>query len=463
MMLRSFSVRSYVLAWIIIPLFSIIAVDTYFLYRSVLNSMTVAYDRTLLATAYTVADSIRYEKGEYLISQPLAMQEIYENEQHGRYVYRISSPDGRLISGDAELPFYTGPIPERANYPEAVQFYEDEINDESIRVAALRQPVISRDDAGSVIVQVAEPLGIRKISINALLKNTIYRQVILLLIVGVAVFVAVSRSLRPLQKLCAELDHRPVEDLSALNLTTRLIELKTVIQALNKLMARVGRLINHQKRFIANASHQLRTPLAVLKTQLQSGLQGDTPAKDVLQEMQATVERTIKLANQMLLLAKIDQKHTQGMTDRCNLGFLAREAALELSPLIAEKYLDFEIEYDQSYIQGDAWLIGELIRNLLNNAIEHTPVKQKLGVRIGAVGEQANLLVWNEGNGFSEQQIKLLFEPFSTDFSCKGSGLGLVIAKEIVASLQGQISLHNQVENDKVIQAQITVTFNKID
>jgi two-component system sensor histidine kinase TctE len=459
---KRYSARSYVLAWIITPLTLIIATDTYFLYQSALRSVGAAYDRTLLATAHAVGDSVRYEKGEFRLSLPLALFEIYEADQSGRYFYRVSSADGKLISGDEDLPFHSGALPRKASYPALVQFYEDRFRDSAVRVAVLHQPVISSDDSGTVIIQVAEPLKIRQDSAQDILRDTLLRQSVLLVIVALAVFISVSRALKPLVELRVELDRRSVDDLSPLPPRPTLSELATVTDALNALMERVGRLVNYQKRFIANAAHQLRTPLAVLKTQLQSGIRGDAPAVEVLVEMETTVERTIELSNQMLLLAKIEQRRTRGLTEICHIDRLAREAALELSPLIAEKNLDFEINDCPAQIRGDAWLVGELIRNLLNNAIEHTPASEKLGIALHTGNSQVTLLVWNRGEGLAAERLDHLFEPFSSSFSNRGSGLGLAICREIVTSLGGQIALGNRCENGFVVGLDARVVFATI-
>ncbi|MDR0440027.1 MAG: sensor histidine kinase [Candidatus Accumulibacter sp.] len=461
---RQYSARRHVLAWITLPLIVILAIDTGLLYRSALSSVNVAYDRTLLATAHAVGDSVRFENGDYRMSLPLALFEIYETGQSGRYYYRVNDSSGRLISGDEDLVPYQGELPKNAVYPAAVQFYEDSFHGAPIRVAALFQPVFSNDDSGAVIIQIAEPMKIREESARDILRSTLLRQGMLVLVVCLVVYVSVTRALRPLNQLRDELDRRSADDLSALTLRTHLLELSTVTQAMNHLMERLERLINYQKRFIANASHQLRTPLAALKTQLQSGLRKDAPAEVVLREISGTVERTITLANQMLLLAKIEQHRSQNTSEPCNLHDLAREAAVELSPLIAEKNLDFELGESGGggWIRGDAWLVGELVRNLLNNAIQHTPPGQKLGIHVHSAGDTVELLVWDSGGGIPEDQIDLLFEPFSKGFSKSGSGLGLAISREIARSLDGRIVLANAVRDSNLQGLDARVSFTLV-
>ncbi len=456
---RRLSVQRYVQAWIIAPLLLILLVDTVFLYQSALHSVNIAYDRTLLATTHAVGDSVRFEKGKYLLSLPLALFEVYEADRSGRYFYRVSNSQGDLLSGDDDLAPFRGSLPKNAAYPAVVHYYEDVFRGEAIRVAVLFQPVFSNDESGTVIIQVAEPMRIREESAHDILRNTLFRQGLLLLAICLAIYISVTKALKPLNQLREELDRRSADDLSALSLRTDLLELSTVTQALNQLMERLGLLISQQKRFIANASHQLRTPLAVLKTQLQSGLRGDAPSEVVLREMSATVERTITLANQMLLLAKIEQRRSQARHEQCHLGNLAREAAIELSPLIAEKNLDFELASEDCRIQGDAWLVGELIRNLLNNAIQHTPPGQKLGLRVSRLGDEVRLLVWDTGGGLAEDQLNSVFAPFSTSFSTSGIGLGLAISHEITTSLNGRIALANRVHEPGITGLDAELSF----
>ena len=214
------SIRSYVQVWLIVPLVIILAVNTYFLYRSALRSANVAYDRTLLATAHAVGDSVRYENGAYHLSLPLALFEIYETDQSGRYYFRVSTSDGKVISGDEDIAPFNGTLPKNATYPAVVHFYEDTYHDEPIRVAVLLQPVFSSDAAGTVIIQVAEPMKIREESANEILEETVLRQGALMIVLCLAVYISVSRALRPLNQLSAELDHRSADDLSSLSLNT---------------------------------------------------------------------------------------------------------------------------------------------------------------------------------------------------------------------------------------------------
>jgi two-component system sensor histidine kinase TctE len=124
---------------------------------------------------------------------------------------------------------------------------------------------------------------------------------------------------------------------------------------------------------VRDASHQLRTPLAVLKTQVQSALRGDVEPRQALDEINATVDRATQLANQMLALAKVEQLRQQADDDVMDLAAVVRAVALDLSPLLADKDIDFDIATVPALVRAHDWMLRELTRNLLHNAIKHTP------------------------------------------------------------------------------------------
>lgn len=141
------------------------------------------------------------------------------------------------------------------------------------------------------------------------------------------------------------------------------------MDATNQVMLRLQHLLDHQKRFVRDTSHQLRTPLAVLKVQVQSALRGDIDARQALHDIGHTVDRATLLANQMLALAKVEQLRQQPGAAPVDLGEIARAVALDLSPLVAERDLDFSMETAATPVRAHDWMLRELTRNLLHNAI----------------------------------------------------------------------------------------------
>ena len=209
-------------------------------------------------------------------------------------------------------------------------------------------------------------------------------------------------------------------------------------------MSRLHHLLEHQKRFVRDAAHQLRTPLAVLKVQVQSALRGDVDPRQALHEISDTVDRAAVLANQMLSLAKVAQLVQQPATIDIDWAQVLREVALDVSPLIAAKDIDFEISTASSWIRTHDWMLRELSRNLLHNAIKHTPANGSLSVRMVCDARFSALVISDSGPGISNELRTRLFQPFSAGEARSGSGLGLAICHEIVQALGGSISLDNR-------------------
>lgn len=454
---RPRSVRNYLLAWIISPIALFIVIDSFSLYRNTLDSVNTAYDRMLIASVHSIGDLLRIENDELKVSLPYAALEIYETDYSSRMIYRINGLNGEFLSGDEALPKFSGKPEKYAIYPSLAHIYEDTYNGVPVRVAALFQPVVTNDPRGAALVQVAETIENRSALARKIFWETLIRQAALLVVIMSVTLYVVSRALRPVDALRKQLDERPADDLSPVSSPATPRELQPFVNALNQLMARLQRLLGHQQRFVANASHQLRTPLAVLKTQLQSGLRGDAPAHVILEEMSGTVDRATNLANQLLSLAKVEQLRGRGIQESCDLSMLARETAVDLSPLIADKNLDFELDAQKVHVLGHPWMVGELISNLLHNAIRYTPVDSRLGIRIAATEKNVELCVWDSGGGISDDLAGRIFKAFSSnDLS---GGLGLTICGEIADSMQAQISLENRMVDGEIAGLNAIVRF----
>jgi two-component system sensor histidine kinase TctE len=188
--------------------------------------------------------------------------------------------------------------------------------------------------------------------------------------------------------------------------------------------------------------------LAVLKTQVQSALRGDVAPLVALQEIKHTVERATYLANQMLALSKVEQLRQQADATVLNWAISLRDVTLDISPLIAEKNLDFEIYTENTHVLAHDWMLRELSRNLLHNAIKYSPVGGALSVRLEVQGLFAQLTIRDIGQGISAELQERLFQPFSAGDIRTGSGLGLAICLEVVKALKGSIALTNRLDRD---------------
>lgn len=454
-MTRPQSLRRQLLVGILLPTLLFVGVNTYSLHRQALAALHTAYDRTLLASAKTISEQLDVrgwdDMAELRAIVPYAALEAFEADNQSRMFYRVSNLRGDLISGFAELPAWHGTIPQRPPYAALVDFYDDRFRDQPVRVAVLLQPVASSEGRGIAVIQVAETLELREAAALQILHTTLARQALLLALIAGIVVLVVQRATQPVRQLSSDLQARTEGDLAPLAAPTAPRELQPLIDATNAVMQRLSRLLAHQQRFVRDASHQLRTPLAVLKTQVQSALRGDLPPTQALREIGDTVDRATQLANQMLALAKVEQLRQQGEVPVTRLDTVLREMALELSPLIAQGDLDFGITTDAAPIHAHEWMLRELCRNLLHNAIRHAPPGTELAVTLHREDGEAVLTLADAGPGIDDELAARLFQPFSAGDVRTGSGLGLAICQEIVHALGGNITLANRQADGRVL------------
>lgn len=458
---RALSLRSYLLAGILLPVALVVLLNAVTLYRQNLQAVNTAYDRTLLASAKSIGELLDVqgydEQAVLRATVPYSALEAFEADVQSRMYYRVSDLRGQLISGFQDLPFWRGTIPQQPPYAALVDFYDSAFRDRPVRVAVLLQPVASPNGRGMAVIQVAETLELRQRLTRRILVNFLWQQALLVAVIALVVLLVVQRATRPVRQLSAELQARPEGDLTPLPATGAPRELVPLLDATNAVMARLAHLLEHQKRFVRDTSHQLRTPLAVLKTQVQSALRGDVGARQALTEISDTVERATLLANQMLSLAKVEQLRQQGDATVTELPDVVRAVALELAPLIADKDIEFDIETQPAPVRAHEWMLRELARNLLHNAVKHTPAGGRLSVRVLADSRTAALVVSDSGPGIAAELQARLFQPFSAGDVRGGSGLGLAICSEIVRALDGSIQLENREKDRRIAGLDATV------
>ena len=451
---RRLSLRSYLMLGILLPVALFIVVDTVVLYRQALAAVNTAYDRSLLASAKVIGEHITArgdaDAARLEASVPYAALEVFEADNRSRMIYRISSTDGELIDGFEDLRVWQGQLPAQGPYAALVDFYDDTYRGDDVRVAVLLQPIAMQQARAMAVVQVAETLELRHTLARQILFDTLLRQLALVSVIALVVFVVVQRATRPVRRLSTLMQERRADDLTPLQMVDAPVELLPLMEATNTTMRRLHHLLDNQKRFVRDTAHQLRTPLAVLKVQVQSALRGDVEARQGLTEISHTVERATQLANQMLALAKVAQLAQEQATESVDWAGILREVALDLSPLIADKALDFGIDTLPAPIQTHAWMLRELSRNLLHNAIRYSPAHGKLQVRLLCDASHAALVISDSGPGISEELRKRLFQPFSAGQAHSGSGLGLAICLEITQALGGQIELVNRSHHGRI-------------
>jgi len=448
------SLRRDLLLGIMLPIALFVVVDTVSVYRQALTAVNIAYDRTLLASAKSIGELLEIEgtgaAAQIRARVPYAALEAFEADNRSRMVYRISDASGQWLDGDAALKAWSGTLPQQGPYAALVDFYDDQMRTDPVRVAVLLQPVATGGERAMAMVQVAETLELRHTLARQILLDTLQRQALLIGMIAAVVLFVVQRVTGPVRRLSRSLDLRREDDLTPIQAPELPRELQPLTDAANRVMSRLQHLLDHQQRFVRDAAHQLRTPLAVLKVQVQSAQRGDLAPTDALQGIAATVNRATQLTNQMLTFAKVEQLRQQQSFEPMDWAESVRDLVLEMSPLIAEKNLDFELDATPCRVRAHEWMLREMVRNLLHNAIRHSPPGAGLQLRLSEPDGVVTLRIRDAGGGLPEDLRARLFQPFATVGSHAGTGLGLTIAREIALALGGSVQLQNRLLDGQV-------------
>ena len=233
--MRAPSLRRRLLMGILLPVVAFIAFNTFSLYRQALASLNTAYDRTLLASAKTISEQLDvsgYDDDAQLRAiVPYAALEAFEADNQSHMFYRVSTLQGEMVSGFAELAAWRGRIPDRPPYAALVDFYDDQFRGENVRVAVLLQPVASANGRGMAVIQVAETLEVRETLALQILWNTLARQALLIGVIALTVVIVVQRATRPVRQLSQQLQARPDGDLSPIAASSAPRELQPLIDS----------------------------------------------------------------------------------------------------------------------------------------------------------------------------------------------------------------------------------------
>ncbi|HSC97950.1 MAG TPA: sensor histidine kinase [Casimicrobiaceae bacterium] len=448
---RRTSVRRRLLLFLIPSLMLLVVGAAALTYFVALHVATYAYDRSLLDPALDIAANITTDvDGTRLAMQEQAQQALlYDHEDI--VVFQVRTPAGDVVVGDRDLarppPLVAG---ERA-------FFDSRLHGEPVRVAVVRS-------ATGMVVQVAETLHKRNRLIWEILAAGVLPTLLIAVATVVLAWTGVARGLSPLSWVRTQLLCRTPEDLQPLDEHSTPVEIAPAVEALNRLFAQLRESNEMQQRFLSNAAHQLRTPLAGLQLHLELLLRRDLPA-DVHAEidgLHAATVRASHLANQLLALAKAearaDQANRLAVTD---LYAVADDAVHEWVQRAIAAGIDLGFDLAHADIAGNALLLGELLDNLLDNALRYTPAGGTVTVRCGREQGKPYLCVEDNGPGIPESAHGTVFERFSrlAGSPGNGAGLGLSIVKEVVERHRAVLRMETPAGGG----TRIVVTFPSVD
>lgn len=443
---RGFSLRRRVALWMLPPLALLLAVNAVLSYHGAMEAVNRAYDRSLTASLKGVAEGTHSLEGQVQVDIPYSAFDIFESGVQERIYYAVIAADGRRITGYPDLAPPPGPLADGQ-----VRIVDTEYREEAVRLGALSKrlydPALRGGDAVTILF--AETTEARQRLAGELFFDSLRRQILLILAGALLLLFALTSAFRPLVELQQAVRGRDEEDLTPIPDTNVPAEASPLIAAINHHMERLSAMLAARRRFLADAAHQLRTPLAVLGTQAEYGLRQSDP--DEMRHTFASLQRTIRssqrMANQMLTLSRAESAN--GLIQergRVDLAALAREVALELAPLALRRQLDlaFEDAAGPVLLQGNGPMLRELIANLVDNALRYTPAGGHVVVAVGAWGEWAVLRVQDDGPGIPEAErdkVFLRFYRILGQRDSEGSGLGLSIVREISEAHGGSIAL----------------------
>ncbi len=370
--------------------------------------------------------------------------------------YALRRADGRVVAGNADLP----PVP-GAMAATGPTLHGGVVDGEPVRIASL-----AIDDPARVgervVVQVAETLNKRQRLARQLQAQSLLPQLFVLASAFVLVWYGLAYVIAPMRRLNAAIDDRGSADLSPLDPGAAPPELQPLIASINGLMARLAANFEAQRRFIADAAHQLRTPLAGLRTQTELALAVRDPAAlhASLRQLEASTERAVHLANRLLSLARAGTHEHPAHVD-VDLVALGREAVLDRVPQAVEGGIDLGFEAPEGspriVIRGDPLLLRELLYNLIDNAVRYTPCGGAVTVAV-ALHPAPTLAVADNGPGIPPAERERVLQPFyrGADNVVPGTGLGLAIVDEIARGHGAALRLGEPADGRGT---RVTVTF----
>jgi len=440
--------RRQLLTWLLIPLFLLLTADTFISYWVALSFSQRAHDRTLVEIAREVTLYLGRDNGAGLaVEMPAEARRLLLNDPVDRVHFQVAAADGRVVAGS--------PLPAAGREPARNGrefFYDGEAAGEPVRIVQLRLDADASSGRPAAVVRVAETMVKRNELAREILLSVVIPQVLLILIAGIVVWFGVVRGLAPLQRLQqavasrSHLDRSPVVEEGVPG------EVSPLVHSINELLARLDRVLTHQSRFISDAAHQLKTPIAAMNAQFEVAMRESDPERmrAAMRALEPALDRLSRLVSQLLSLARNEPEAVRAVTlAPLDLNALSLEAATSWVPEARQRRIDlgFEGSAAPAMVRGDAGRLRELLDNLLDNAIRYTPEGRRVTVRVSAAPAPA-VAVNDDGPSIPPHERERVFERFHRllGSSRDGSGLGLAIAQEIARLHDAEITLSEDLD-----------------
>lgn len=436
--------RTNLLVWLLVPLISLFAArSAYTYFVSAPDLSTRVYDRALEELARSLTPHVVFDSdGIPSLNLSEMATHILIADDNDKIFFSVRDSAGKVLAGSEQL------IPSGSNpyiHGSSV-FFDGNVNGEKVRAVTLTMiPSVDRPDR-FVAISFAETLNKRRLLAKEIFNSSLLPQAMLILLAPLVVWIGISKGLLLLSVLQRDLAQRSHRDLSPVDTNLAPEEIRPVINTVNDLMARLKQVLDGQSRFVADAAHQLRTPLAGLHAQLEL-VSRQTSLEDARAELKPLMtgcDRMCRLVNQLLVLARSDHESGQAREfESVDLNVLVAEVSKEWVSEAYRKKIDigFVGAPAPSIVMGDPQLIRELVANLIDNAIRYTPQGGQVTARVAA--NPPTLIVEDNGDGIPPEERQRVFERFYRVLGSRadGSGLGLAIVQEIALAHKASVQL----------------------
>ncbi len=447
--LHALSLRRTLLLVLIPGLLLVGGAEVWQTWRTAVGATNAAYDRSLLGAIKAMDANISTASGGLGVELPYRLLEFFELTANGRVYYRVATEDGLVEIGNADLP-----PPPSVLVTERPQFIDASYYGDAVRVGSyarlLDPPLAGQAKGQRVVIQIAETLESRQAFTRTLVLEAVARDLLLLIVAIGLMTLAVGWALLPLTRLRNEVEARSALDLTPIVATGVPADVQPLVQAINHHIERNRQHTEARQRFVDDASHQLRTPLATLSTQVGFALREPDPAhqREALTAIKTQLEEMVRQTNQMLALARVDSAGLK--TDIVDASELVERTTREWWQGARERGVDlgFEPDTEPLRVLVDPAMLKEALSNLLHNAIRYTPQGGQVTVQLTHSDFEALITVVDNGPGLPLQERERAGDRFfrGSNASQPGTGLGLAIVRSIAERHGGELRVRSGVK-----------------
>jgi two-component system sensor histidine kinase TctE len=426
------------LVWLLFPLLALGGLMVFQAWLDARHTADRAFDRLLEAASLAIAEQVQWQEDRLWLDLPPAALDMLATDAEERVFYSLVDRDGRFITGNAELP---GDERDDAASGDTLLFRNVEWQGIALRQGVRRSRLEDWRLRERFEIRVAHSREGRDALMRELLRANLAYILAMALLAVVVLLVAIRSALKPLTRLRRAIRARDPRTLEPLDLPLPR-ELAELRETLNELLGRMRRVRANQERFIGDASHQLRTPLAGLSARAELALRHDDPARwrDALQAMQATSARTARLAMQLLSLTRLDNPEYRPELTPLDLNDIARQAVRDHWAGCHRRGVDLGVEFSERPIAilGIDWQLQEALGNLIDNACRYGARH----ITLRTHPQPAMLEIEDDGPGIPEARRLLVLRPFHRgEEGSEGSGLGLAIVDSIARAHGARLEL----------------------